>query len=239
MQDINNILNIMLNDLKNNVSNVDFTLYYPSRSFGVPLKEHFTAVIEARFNIDKITVDNTKQVGVRVQLISPVGCTGNEVLKKAKEIAMVLEGESFDQQSTVCSIGNITYTSQKRSYVVNIDVEYSSSDGRHITILTDNGSTSAILLDEKILRTSTDIKVYGESKPFDTILETQEYKLSIQIFSNDSEVISDGSFGLEYSQNNCTVKYTDCVITQCTCYITRNVQRYEVTAKNRVVIRNG
>lgn len=234
------ILNVILNKLKEQVENVDFSFAYPDKSLTCPLKDKFVGSVYVKLDNSVKDTESSSRTVYSIELLSPVTATSESIFTKAKEIADVLLNIETAQQKSSCNIGNIEYVISQRCYRTYIDYEIVCESGSTLaTLLFGDDSVNVILLSEKVINTSCDIKVYGSSKPFDTILESNIYRLKTRV-KNGEDLLGKKNFTLSYTSDDYTVKYSDCNINKCTSSIEGSeiIREYEITAYERVVVRN-
>ena len=239
MSNSNVILNTILNKLKEQVENVDFTFAYPDKNLTCPLKDKFVASVCVKLDNSVKDTESTSRTVYTVELLSPVTITSEIIFAKAKEIASVLLSTETAQKKSSCTIGNIEYVTTQRCYRTYIDYETVCESGStSATLVFGEDNINVMLLSEKVMNTSCDIKVYGSSKPFDTILESNIYKLKVRLV-NEEDLFGKKNFTLSYTTNDYTVKYLSCNVNKCISSINGSdiIREYEITAYERVVMR--
>lgn len=217
---IKEILNDILQNLSSSIDNVEFSLYFPNRKFSAPLKENYNATIGVKSKSINTTV-------FYIELLSPVDKEGVDVLSKAVEISSMLLDMNISALQS-CDVGNIEYIPSQRSFKITITFTAESKLGDNAYIMIADNEYSCIIINEKSLYTACDIKVYGQSKPIDTVLSTYEYVLTVKV--NNSLELPQKGFEIKRGK----YKYLNC-FTQ-SVEISRSSSEYKIISKERVLI---
>ncbi|MEE1077311.1 MAG: hypothetical protein UHY68_08655 [Acutalibacteraceae bacterium] len=223
---IKEILNNILQNLSSAIDDVEFSLYFPSRKFSVPLKEKYNATIGVKSK--SINPNSNYNTNVfHIELLSPVDKDGVNILSKAVEISSALLDMNISAVQS-CVIGDIEYISSQRSFktTITFTAEKQLDDDTHIMIA--DNKYSCIIVNEKSLFTACDIKVYGQSKPIDTVLSTYEYMLTVRM--NNSLELPQKGFEVKKSK----YKYLNCFIQSVE--INGKSSEYKIVSKERVLI---
>lgn len=225
---------IIINKLNSSVDNVDFIYVYPNDTLKSPLNQRYLCALSVTCNNTVDKYDCTQYVKYNAELLAPVGKTGVEIFNKAQEISDVFLNMSTEINKIRCTIGDIVYSKTKRGNTVNIECEFILSDDcKKISVIIDNYKINSILLSESESRTSCNIMSYGSSKPVDTLLENNVYKLRVRILGGTlGELPADKSFLVQYNFGAITVVYSDCVVDKCTISVEGNqfFREYDITA---------
>lgn len=220
------ILNTLLDTLNSSVDNVEFSLYFPNRKLSAPLTENYSATIGIKS--DCVNAVSNQQTSVfYIELLSPIDSHGKDIFAKAVEITSALLDTDISTVQS-CTIGDIEYITSQRAYRINITFTLENQFDENVHIAVDNSEYSCILISEKSLYTACDIKVYGQSKPIDTILSAYEYVLSIKL--NNSAELPQNGFQIKTGK----YKYLNCFIKSVKTY--ENYSEYEIISKERLAI---
>lgn len=217
---IKEILNDILQNLSSAIDNVEFSLYFPNKNFSTPLRKKYNATIGVKSKSVNTTV-------FYIELLSPVDKDGVDVLSKAVEISSALLDMNVSAVQS-CNIGDIEYISSQRSFKIAITFTAENQLGDDAYIMIAGNKYSCIIVNEKSLYTACDIKVYGQSKPIDTILSTYEYQFTIKV--NTSLELPQKGFELKrgkYKYLNCFIQSVD---------ISGKSSEYKIISKERVLV---
>ena len=105
-----------------------------------------------------------------------------------------------------------------------------------VAVKANNSSVDGLLISEKASCTYTDVMVYGESKPYDSVLCKRRYTLKLQIDSL-GETLTGSKITVEYQYNKYIVRYTGCCVVDCISNILSKVQTYTLNAVSREVVK--
>lgn len=220
------ILNILLDTLNSSVSNTEFSLYFPDKKLSAPLTKNYSATIGVKS--DSVNTISNEQTSVfYIELLSPVNSDGKSIYAKAVEITSALLDVDISTVQS-CTIGDIEYITSQRAYRINITFTVEKQFNENVYIVVDDNEHSCILISEKSLYTACDIKVYGQSKPIDTILSVYEYVLGIRL-GNSIEL---PQVGFEIKTGR--YKYLNCFVKSSKTY--ENYSEYEIISKERSAI---
>lgn len=218
------ILNRLLENLSTAVDNTDFLIYFPNSKLSVPLREKYSATIGIKS--ESIALEESLHKGVfYIELLSPLDKNGEATFAKAVEISSALLAMDISGFQG-CVIGDIEYVTTQRAFKVIITFTIESISDNDIFILEGESLHSCVLISEKAFYTACDIKVYGQSKPIDTILSTAEYILNIRA-DNTVELPQNG-FEIKSSR----YKYLDCTVQGEECG--KSFIDYKIISKERV-----
>lgn len=220
------ILNKILENLSSNVDNVEFLLYFPNRKFSTPLREKYSATIGVKSEL--INSNSNYQTNVFcIELLSPIDKDGKSVFSKAVEISSsLLDMDILFVQS--CTIGDIEYVTSQRVFKITIIFTIEKPFSDNVYIIIDNNEYKCIITNEKSLYTACNIKVYGQSKPIDTVLSAYEYLLTIKA----GGLLELPQKGFEIKGRK--YKYINCFIQKAE--VGENYSEYEVISKERVAL---
>ena len=93
-----------------------------------------------------------------------------------------------------------------------------------------------MLISEKASCTYTDVMVYGESKPYDSVLCKMRYTLKLQI-DGLCETLTGSKITVEYQYNKHIVRYTGCCVVECISNILSKVQTYTLSTVSKEVVK--
>lgn len=220
------ILNKVLENLSSTVDNVEFSLYFPNRKFSAPLREKYGATIGIKS--EAINSNSNYQTNVFcIELLSPIDKDGESVFSKAVEISSALLGmDILSVQS--CTIGDIEYVTSQRVFKITIIFTSEKQFSDDVYIIIDNNECRCIIISEKSLYTACNIKVYGQSKPIDTVLSAYEHLLTVK--AESSLELPQKGFeikGRKYKYINCFIQKVE---------IGENYSEYEIVSKERVAL---
>lgn len=220
------VLNTISENLSSAVDDVEFLLYFPNRKFSAPLREKYCATIGVKS--ESVNSNSNYQKSIfYIELLSPIDKDGKSVFSKAVEISSAL----LDMDISVvqnCIIGDIEYVTSQRAFKITITFTAEKQLSDDVYILVDDNEYNCILASEKSLYTACDIKVYGQSKPIDTVVSTYEYLLTVKAGSS-----------LELPQKGFEIKsrkykYLNCFIQSVE--IGENSSEYKIISKERVTL---
>ena len=223
---IKEILNNILQNLSSAIDGVEFSLYFPNRKLSAPLREKYNATIGVKSKSVNQNSNYNRNV-FYVELLSPVDKDGVNVFSKAVEISSVLLDMNISAVQS-CFIGDIEYITSQRSFKITITFTVEKQLGDDVYIMIADNEYNCILVNEKSLCTACDIKVYGQSKPIDTVLSTYEYQLTINV--NNSLELPQKGFEVKKGK----YKYLNC-FTQ-SVEISGKSSEYKIISKERVLI---
>lgn len=236
MKNVNEILNNTIERLRARLPKTEFYFYYPNTTLSLPVKDKQYGIIKASESCSTAENTGNSRVRVEVQLMSPMNYTGRKVLECAEEVLQVLLEAEHGQSTTNGSIGDIEYKASLRCYVIKIAVEYVSELSKAVAVKANNSSINGLLISEKASCTYTDVMVYGESKPYDSVLCKRRYTLKLQIDSL-GETLTGSKITVEYQYNKYIVRYTGCCVVDCISNILSKVQTYTLNAVSREVVK--
>lgn len=220
------ILNKLYDKLKTTIDGAEISKYYPNRKLSVPLNGKFNVTIGIKS--DSVNTQINQQIIVfDVELLSPVNSTGEAIFAKANQITSVLlSTDILPVQS--CVIGDIEYITSQRAYRTNITLTAQKLFDENAFVIVGDTHHNCTVISEKELYTACDIKVYGQSKPIDTILTACEYVLNIKLKKPD--VFIQNRFEIKtgrYKYLNCFVKKVE---------NSNGFSEYEIISKERLAI---
>lgn len=236
MKNVNEILNNTIERLRARLQKTEFYFYYPNTTLSLPVKDKQYGVIKASESCSTAENTGNSRVRVEVQLMSPMNYTGRKILECAEEALQVLLEAEHGQRTTNGNIGDIEYKAPLRCYVIKIAVEYVSELSKAVAVKANNSSINGLLISEKAGCTYTDVMVYGESKPYDSVLCKRRYTLKLQIDSL-GETLTGSKITVEYQYNKHIVRYTGCCVVDCISNILSKVQTYTLNAVSREVVK--
>lgn len=218
------ILNKLSKNLSTAVYNTDFSIYFPNSKLSAPLKEKYSAIIGVKN--ESINSESCQHTGIfYIELLSPLNKNGEATFAKAVEISSALLAMDIAGFQS-CVIGDMEYVTAQRAFRITITFTVESITDNDILVLEDESLHSCVLISEKAFYTACDIRVYGQSKPIDTILSTYEYILNIRA-DNTVELPQNG-FEIKSSK----YKYLDCIVQTEECC--KGFTEYKIISKERV-----
>ncbi len=218
------VLNKLLENLSKAVDNTSFSIYFHNNKLSAPLKEKYSATIGIKN--ESINLESSQHTGVfYIELLSPLDKNGEATFAKAVEISSALLSMNISGFQS-CVIGDIEYVTSQRAFKITITFTVENISDNDIFVLKGESLQSCVLISEKAFYTACDIKVYGQSKPVDTILSTYEYILNIRA-DNTVEIPQNG---FEIKSNR--YKYLDCTIQSEECG--KSFTAYKIISKERV-----
>lgn len=236
MKNVNEILNNTIEMLKAKMPNTEFYFYYPNITLSLPVRDKQYGIIKASESCSMAENTGNSRVKVEVQLMSPMNYTGRKVLECAEEVLQAMLETEHGQNTTNGSIGDIEYKASLRCYVIKIAVEYVSELSKAVTVKANNSSVNGLLISEKASCTYTDVMVYGESKPYDSVLCQKRYTLKLQI-DGLVETLTGSKITVEYQYNKHIVRYTGCCVVECISNILSKVQTYTLSTVSKEVVK--
>ncbi len=220
------ILNSIKDELNSSVDSVEVYTYFTAKRLSSPLKDKYTAVVGVKDDSTDLN-SNSRNVTFYIELLSPLYADGESIFSKVSEISQALINmDILPLQS--CVIGDIKYINTQRCYSIDIKFTVSGTHSDKAVITINKDVYDCIIVSEKAVYTSCDIKVYGSSKPIDTILSSSEFLITIQI-PNGVELPQKLT---ELKAMHC--KYLNCFVQSKTVY--GNYTEYKLTSKERVLI---
>lgn len=228
MTDSKTMLIELINSLTSQVNQIEFREYYPEIQLQLPLNGKFVATVGMK---SEEKTEHKQKIVYRLTLLSGVSTNGISMLEKANEIINVLlKYNNFDENiyfTSQCNTSDIEYLPADRCLRLYIDYSIVFDKGMSNISIDVNGVSSAgVLLCEQSSKNTIDIKVYGKSKPIDTLLQSREYNVTFKTTTN----LVGNTVTLKYTLNNVTYKYNNCKVKSCNVYIDNNNIWYEYKA---------
>lgn len=218
------MLSYLSEKLSKAVANTDFLIYFPNSKLSVPLREKYSATIGIKK--ESMTLKGSQHTSVfYIELLSPLDKDGKATFAKAVEISSALLDMDIKGFQS-CVIGDMEYVTAQRAFKITIAFTAENITDNDIFVLVNESSYSCALISEKAFYTACDIKVYGQSKPIDTVLSTYEYILNIRA-DNSVELPQNG---FEIKGNR--YKYLDCTVQSEECG--KSFTDYKIISKERV-----
>lgn len=220
------MLNKLYDKLKSTIDGAEISKYYPDRKLSVPLNGEFSVTIGVKS--DLVNPQSNQQIVVfEVELLSPVNSSGEAIFTKAGQITSALLSTDISPVES-CVVGDIEYITSQRAYRTNITLTAQKLFDENAFVIVSDIEQSCSIISEKELYTACDIRVYGESKPIDTILSVCEYVINLKLKAS-VELVQKG-----FEVKTGRYKYLNCFV--------RNVKNsnsfseYEVISKERLAI---
>ena len=240
MSEIVSRVNGILEELSEYFNEVEFIYAFPDSELSSPLSEKYRCAVS-------VECRNTAEDGVqkescsyRFELVAPVGMSGYEIFSKASDISNYIFSMDFDGRNISCTIGDISYSKTKRAFRTQILLEmYDKDTVRECLVRSGNFMFRAYLISECVQKVRSDIKVYGSSKPFDSMIQKDVYKLKIR--TDDEDYISlrdDIPIIIAYASGDKRVTYSDCITDEIRRFIRNSpgTMEYEIRAYKRSVV---
>lgn len=228
-------LNGIINSLSSQISNVKFTQYCPNIQLQLPLKGSFVASVGVK---SEEKTSRKQKIVYRITLLAGIDTNGISMLEKANQIVDVLLNYNTSELSintnSQCVVGDLEYLPSDRCLRIYIDYTLQCDDGDANISTTINGrEISGVLISQQSSTNNIDIKVYGESKPYDTLFGETKYVIKFRL----TESLYNTAFNLKYTNGKVIYNYNNCRIQQCNVYILDNKMWYEyqVVTTERVV----
>ena len=186
MSEIVSRVNGILEELSEYFNEVEFIYAFPDSELSSPLSEKYRCAVS-------VECRNTSEDGVRkescscrLELLAPVGMSGYEIFSKAADISRYIFSMDFDGRNISCTIGDISYSKTKRAFRTQILLEmYDKDTVRECLVRSGNFMFRAYLISECVQKVRSDIRTYGSSKPFDSMIQRDVYKLKIRTDDED------------------------------------------------------
>ncbi|MEE0264094.1 MAG: hypothetical protein UD936_00555 [Acutalibacteraceae bacterium] len=175
---ITEILNSIKDELNSSVDKTEVYTYFTAKRLSSPLKDKYSAVIGVKNDSTEFS-SNSHTATFYIELLSPLYSDGESIFSKAFEISQSLIDMNISSLQS-CVIGDIKYIASQRCYSINITFTVSGTHSDKAVITIDKDIYECAVVSEKAVYTSCDIKVYGSSKPVDSILSGSEFLITIQ-----------------------------------------------------------
>lgn len=176
---ITEILNNIKAELNSRVDKVRVYTYFTNKRVSTPLKDKYSAIIGVKNDSTDLN-SNSHSATFYIELLSPIYADGESIFLKATELSQALINMNISSLQS-CVIGDVKYISIQRCYSVNINFTVSGTYSDKAVITVNDKIYECTAVSEKAIYTSCDIKVYGSSKPIDSILSSSEFLITIQI----------------------------------------------------------
>lgn len=217
------VLNKLLENLSTAVDNTDFSIYFPNSRLSVPLREKYSATIGVKS--ESVALEGSQQSVFYIELLSPIDKNGEATFAKAVEISSELLAMDISGFQG-CVIGDMEYISAQRAFKITITFTTENISDKDISVIKNDSLYSCALISERAFYTACDIKVYGQSKPIDTVLSAYEYILVIR--ANNTAELPQKGFEIKSSR----YKYLGCIVQSEECGI--GFTDYKIISKKRV-----
>ena len=236
MSEIVSRVNGILEELSEYFNEVEFIYAFPDSELSSPLSEKYRCAVS-------VECRNTSEDGVRkescscrLELLAPVGMSGYEIFSKAADISSYIFSMDFDGRNISCTIGDISYSKTKRAFRTQILLEmYDKDTVRECLVRSGNFMFRAYLISECVQKVRSDIKVYGSSKPFDSVIQKDVYKLKLRVENENYGELSDGiPVIISYISGEKRVSYSECKTEEIRRY--SGITEYEIKAYQRSVV---
>lgn len=233
-------VNDILEELSEYFNEVEFIYAFPDSELSSPMRDKYKCAVSAECkNISEDGVQK-ESCSLRLEILAPLGVSGYEIFTKAADISDYIFSMDFDGRNISCTIGDISYSKTKRAFRTQILLEiYDKNTFRECFVRNGNFMLKAYLISECVQRVRSDIKVYGSSKPFDSLIQKDVYKLRLR--ADDSDYISlrdDIPIIIAYASGERRVTYSDCVTDEIRRFVRNSpgTMEYEIRAYQRSVV---
>lgn len=247
-----NIIDETLSEIKNSqkLSEIRFVHGYKNTPFPNPLKKpvcsvhlHSTENHKPSYQIGNINTVCKLVFNMYV----PVLFGGYECTKLLEALSEVLVGIDGDESFRECKISDLSYDNNLRCYrgklyliltYTNTDEDMQLAAGGSNVKVRVNGSLLGLVqsVNVKKVNTGFDVYVYGQTKPYDTVLGNDKFVITlkrISVFKNSFDLSGSKGFVLVLESDYGNVTYTGCNFTEITQSISNNkyfVEQAVITA---------
>ncbi len=220
------VLSSIKDELNSCVDNVEAYTYFTAKRLSSPLKDRYSAVVGVKNDSTNLN-DNSHTAIFYIELLSPLYADGESIFSKATEISQRLINMNISSLQS-CVIGDIKYIGSQRCYSINITFTVAGVYSDKATITINKELYECTVVSEKAIYTSCDIKVYGHSKPIDSILSSSEFLITIQTPNRVElpQVLSE--------IKSSSYRYLNCFVQSQTIY--GNYIEYKLISKERVLL---
>lgn len=226
------ILKSLLDTLKSceKLSALNITEAYRDSKFQNPVTSNTATVSLYSSNINKSDEAVTVEKYIyAVNLYTSVRYTGQTCINIISEIADVLLQVNNGEVIRTCEISQVTYDNTARSFhaVLYLTLDFSTYEDispagdsvSNVNIDVNNKKiANCKTFNVKVKKSTYDIKVYNQAKPFDTVMIKTEYTIYLKRLvrsAADINIIDLTDFMLTISQYGTETIYTGCNVTAC------------------------
>ena len=236
MSEIASRVNYILEELSEYYNDVEFVYAFPEEELSSPLREKYKCAVSAECRNTSYDGVKKESCSFRFEILAPLGVSGYDIFTKAADISDYIFSMDFDGKNISCTIGDIVYSKTKRAFRTKILLEINDRDKvRECFVRNGNFMMRAFLVSECVQKVRSDIKVYGSSKPFDSVIQKDVYKLKLRVENENYGERSDGiPVIISYISGEKRVSYSECKTEEIRRY--SGITEYEIKAYQRSVV---
>lgn len=233
-------VNDILEELSEYFNEVEFIYAFPGSELSSPLREKYKCAVSVKCQSTSEDGVQKESCSCRFEFLAPLGISGYEIFTKVADISEYIFSMDFDGRNISCTIGDISYSKTKRAFRTQILLEIHDRDTlRECLVRNGNFMLKAYLTSECVQKVRSDIKVYGSSKPFDSLIQKDVYKLKLRVENENYGELSDEiPIIIAYASGEKRVSYSECITDEIRRFIDNNhvITEYEIRAYQRSVV---